>query len=1153
MSSVYSEVTATYSRDRVLEKFDTTLNTLPYTLDDVKISHNDLLLADVYNDTISKLYSNYLFLIANAEITTKTSPTTALSSYNFTDTYTATASVPSTSASGTTSLSTINELHFLKRGNTNEKIVFSYGTENSLIFKISENNQTITSLLSGNKVEFNKQFEFSNVVSVDSFNNFLFVLDKGNNTLFKFDIAGLIYSDPPVERNSIDSDLPGRFLLKTIGGKGKVNRKNKLTDPSSISIFNENIYVLDNGNFTIKIFDLNFNFINSYTNKEIFDYKPISINVSAASDLDSSGKIFILGKNGSIITCDIDFNNITVFDIFSNYTSRLDPAKIYSEKNNFKKIISSPSQKNILYVTTNKSIIKLYKTNLTIPISFYNTSLFNLNSSYEFIDSLDVDTISGVDNLVLFSHLSSGETKYSLFKDKNETNKLYHENFYTNYFSLSDITIKPQELVNAISFNKTTEKILYNHSSFFENINKKIYSYYTETRVPEICTVVEATYVIPADFNVTSDFYIGVNEPILTDIINRPITKLFKQQEVLFDILKESYLNTNPPANIPEVLPAAVEFEELPIIQFNQLYPDATVIAGNNVRYEVTRNKSDRESKFRIITQTGTNTLTSDYGHITSADNLIYTFSYGISSIDITIPTEHFYSGDDKSFSTLLYEPSGCIIDQTNANRLTTIKESGNLYTVSLSTDGPTPVAIENGTPARFAVIRTNSNNTYTQNTSVNIFTSHISTTDSDIVTISTDGTYKGSTDDFGNFPGFAPENNYQVFANTLSGGTVIFTENVSAVFFDVSAKGDISSENPETFSVNINNASQGSIISTNSHMGVVNEELKSVSLTVDSTYPTNYNSTGKLSGVNIWYLLSADTTYQTYSAQKAMDVSLTITSPLTVYSPVVDRGAIFFDAKETVNPIRLGSKLTVNIPETSLVIGKGGDGGTGLIWLSGQGFDEDTATFPVSTVDDLEDRDYSHSGQDGGPVISLSGFELLTINNTGSAVGGAGGGGAGFLAVSANPMPEVSALSASSGGGGGAGIEPNGFGVGGIKHPGGTFGPLTVESATFVCDGCNGSVTTGGDGGITSGLSDGYNTNLFNVMDGAAGGSIGKSGCGGDQPDNVAGYPTCYDTVSSDVLRFKGGVVGNIVQPGVNWYTRAQDITTGTFSGSDI
>ena len=1155
MSSIYSEVTATYSRDRVLEKFDTTLNTLPYTLDDIKISHNDLLLANVYNDTITKLYFNYLFLIANAEITTKTSPTTALSSYNFSATLTANADLATTATSGTASLSTINELHFLKRGNTNEKIVFSYGTDNSLIYKISENNQTVTSLLSGNNVEFNKQFKFSNVVSVDSFNNLLFVLDKGNNTLFKFDISGLIYSDPPVERVSIDSDLPGRFLLKTIGGKGKVNRKNKLTDPSSISIFNEKIYVLDNGNFTIKVFDLNFNFINSYTNKEIFDYNPISINVSESSDLDSSGKIFILGKNGSIITCDTNFNNITLFDIFSNYTSRLDPAKTYNEGNNFKKIISSPSQKNILYVTTNKSVVKLYKTNLTIPISFYDNSVFNLNTSYEFIDSLDVDSISGVDNLVLFSHLSSGETKYSLFKDKNETNKLYHENFYTNYFSLSDINIKSQELVNAISFNKTTEKILYNHSSFFENINKKIYSFYTDTRVPEICTVVEATYSVPSNFNVTSDFYIGVNEPLLTDVINRPITKLYNQQEALFDILKEDFLNTNPPANIPEVLPSSIDIDDLPIMKFNPLSADAKVTGGDPAMYEVIRNKTDRESKFKIYTTADTGTLTSDYDHFTTDDDYIYTFEYGVSGINVDISTGHFYSGDPKGFTTSLYAPSGGIILQSQSSRVTTMTGSGDLYTVSLSTDGPDPIAVENGTPARFAVTRSNNTGTYTQDTSVNIFTSHISTVDDDIVTISTDGAYLGSTDDFGNFPGFAPQNNYQVFANTLSGGTVIFTENVSAVFFDVSAKADTVSELQESFTVNICNPSQGSKIVNDSHRGFVNEESKSVSLTVDSSYPTNYNSTDKLSGVNIWYLLSADTIYKTYSAEKAMDVSLTITSPLTVYSPSADRGAIYFDAKETVDPLKLGSKLTIIIPETSLVIGKGGNGGTGLIWLSGQGFDEDTATIPVSTVDDLEDSDFQHWGQDGGPAVSLSGFNYLTISNSGSAIGGAGGGGAGFLAVSANPMPEVSALSASSGGGGGAGIEPNGYGIGGIRHPGGTFGTLTVEAAPFVCEcgGCNGSITAGGAGGITSGTIGGYNTDLFCVMDGADGGSIGYTGGGDDQPDNVTSYPTCYDTVSGSVLRFGGGDVGNIVQPGVNWYTKPQDTTTGTFSGFDI
>lgn len=92
-----------------------------------------------------------------------------------------------------------------------------------------------------------------------------------------------------------------------------------------------------------------------------------------------------------------------------------------------------------------------------------------------------------------------------------------------------------------------------------------------------------------------------------------------------------------------------------------------------------------------------------------------------------------------------------------------------------------------------------------------------------------------------------------------------------------------------------------------------------------------------------------------------------------------------------------------------------------------------------------------------------------------------------------------------------------------------------------------------GGIGGITSGTIDIYNTNNFNVMDGANGGNIGYGGGGEDQPDDDTGYPTCYDTVADDVTRFSGGAVGNIVQPGVTWHTKTQDTTTGTFSGSDI
>ena len=66
-SSVYSEVIAVsgigYERDRVFDKLYKPSINLPYTIEDIRISHNDFATSDVYNDSLRKLYSNYLFFL----------------------------------------------------------------------------------------------------------------------------------------------------------------------------------------------------------------------------------------------------------------------------------------------------------------------------------------------------------------------------------------------------------------------------------------------------------------------------------------------------------------------------------------------------------------------------------------------------------------------------------------------------------------------------------------------------------------------------------------------------------------------------------------------------------------------------------------------------------------------------------------------------------------------------------------------------------------------------------------------------------------------------------------------------------------------------------------------------------------------------------
>lgn len=1142
MSSVYSEVTAAYSRDRVLEKFDTAYNTLPYSIDDIKISHNDYLLGEVYNDVINKLYFNWLFLIANAEIFTATSPTSAVGSYNFNSSYSSSLGSLNTTASGTATLSTINEINITKFPNSTNNLIISYGRDNSYIFKTNNDYTSITGLLTGQQAEFNKSFEFSNIKSVDVSGDFLFILDSGTNSLYKFDISGLLYSDPAISRTGInDTTHPGRYLVKAVGGKGKTTRKNKLTNPESIKIYNNEIYVLDNGNFSIKVYDLNFNFVRDLVDKDLFlkdiNNKPISITIDRESDISSTGKIFVLTKNGTITTYTVDFKNKQTYNPFGGYSSKFD--SVYNEQRNFKKIVASKSNKNILYIITNKNIIKFYKTNLNKPINFFTNISIN-SSSFEQINSLDVESISGVDNLVFTSHLSSGKTKYSVVKDDNTNRKLYHNNCLSNYFTLDNIKINPQEVVNSVTFNKTTEKIIYNHSSFFENIHKKVYGKYSDSRTPIISTVIESTFALPSSFNITNDFYIGLNEPLLTDIINRPILKLYEQQEDLFNILKETFLNTNPPTNISEVLESKKDVVKKQKIQFVTL--NQTVTAGSPVVYNITRDTTQGVVNFKLYNTTGVGTLTTVIdGFVLEDKPVTFSFDKGISSLSAVFYTESFKTGNNRTFDTIIFDPnSGAVIDQNNYIRTTTVKPSSAEYVISLSATNPSTVQESNS--STFAVIRTNAAyNTFFDEISCNIFTTNITTSDSDFQIIGSNGNYNGNP--ASDFMGLG---NSQVSALSVhSTGTLVFQPGVSSIFLSISATRD-AEDSGEIFSINLSNPDDSSKLSNKQQRITILEKLEPIDLNLNSSvYSINPGT-----NFNIWDVLSADSTYQNVSTTYPISARLTIdsstfTDPLTVYSTDVNKGAIYLDAGTYTEPFKPGSILHIVVPANTYIVGKGGAGGSGIQWDSTTGTDlTNTNSITINGLVDSSDN-FLIDGQDGGPAITLSAFDYFSVENSGYIYGGAGGGGAGVLPITANNMPEWNPLSASSGGGGGAGIGSNGFGTGGSKYTG---------VGNFVNNGSDGSQSSGGAGGTINLPAPAGSSTFYKVMSGADGGNLGQPGGGDDIPDDYVGRVYTWNAdVSALAFRGEGGTVGEILSGAPNWNTKANDINTGTFLGSDV
>jgi len=1141
-SSVYSEVTSVstygYEQDRVLDSLKTPSDNLPYTVEDITISHNDFAVSDVYNDSIRKLYRNYLYLIANAEMLTTMPPTSAPSNYitvrnNGVAALTATLSAPSVSRgnvgdTGTYSLSNLQEVHISsKTDDSGSFTLFTYSPDNSFILEADENITSVTTLVSGNEVEFNKSFKFKNVVSVDTVDNFLFVLDKDANTAFKFDISGLITNDPALKRTSIrDEKHPGRYLLKTIGGEGISQTKNKLSNPNSLSIYKNRIYILDNGHNSVKVFDLDFNFIHEIFSPENFNSlnngELVSIVVDQYSNTNEAIYGYILSSKGKIIEYDVENNSFgPAQDLFNFYDTKLYTLSGLDEVNSFNKIVNSKAQKNILYISNNAKIYKYYKSNLNqylgvlnlsgggTGFNFHNSGL-NISGKEKDLQIMSFDTAlyRDIDYIAVTTRVNSISSKVAIpahsqvatyiYEDEHTTTKLYNENFYTNYFTLSDILVLPQEIVNNITFNKTTKKLIYNHYSLFENLARKVYSYYSSetgsAAVPTLCSVNEHAFTKPSSFEDSANLYIGVNEPLLTDVINRPLRLLYSQQESLFDLIKEHTLNTNPPSGISVYLPGnTADFPNIIGVDSTT----ATISAGGIININLTKTNllsTQPSCSFKFYTTLGT-ALSSDFSYIDAGNKSIKVFTKDETSKTISLNTASFFKGASKTFDLVLEQNTNCLIDPDKSKTTITINPVGDIYNISL---GAATLDIKEGSTGRVEIKRTPitagiDNVLRDVNASVNIKIEPNANITTSLYTPNVSGSTTYNTvssktlDLAGVNNGTEP---YQLSAYQVgSTSTIFFTDQITSVVFDISAVNTLSETSDAQLDVIISNPSDGSVISgIEKQVVTVDEEYKTATLflsAISGSYRADTTSNTLLSCVNVWEALSANETYKALSATNPFIVDFTVNTPLSVFSVSTVSAAIQIDPINN-EMVYSSNKLYLNVESDTAIVGKGGRGGHGAVWHSGSDFSE---SGDISAT--------HHMGEDGGPAIGNldTYFSTISVNNSGLIFGGGGGGAGGNLPLSASTDASVQKLSGGSGGGGGAGIHTTNKGLGGLAALG-SYG-VETEAFTqdsnfqdvFILNGGIGAGNVGSIGGYKAGAGGGFAsfvnaTNTYSVVD---------------------------------------------------------------------
>ena len=418
------------------------------------------------------------------------------------------------------------------------------------VYQLDRNDTMFDFVLSATNIGVNDQLTFRKVTSIaaDKEKNILYINDRNLNQVFKTDVKTIINKDRTGIRNI--------KLIDTIGGEGTDNTN--FNGNSYIEYGNNNIFVYDEVDKCIKKFSEDFVYKLKYANKKLFtENEFISMTYNKTFDL-----LYVVTKTYLILV--LNANN---FDEVDKYTFGKNPFEFSIPLIGFfeepRKIVFSENNSNIYYLQTSKNVYKYFVNTqnqsierFTIEINFDSLNLWNTVfekfSAYEVewdelpdfdkftIASTGLDII-GSDKLKEDKLFLWGNKRIFSFTEDNNFLSLLNTN-RPNFYKRSEILIS-DEYFNNITFNSTIYRHLFNLNLFASNLNKKLLAEFDTIETDgylRFKEFLEMTHddKIELDLNNQKDFFIGVNETLNGNSLNRVINNLFNYQNKLIDVVK---------------------------------------------------------------------------------------------------------------------------------------------------------------------------------------------------------------------------------------------------------------------------------------------------------------------------------------------------------------------------------------------------------------------------------------------------------------------------------------------------------------------------------------------------------------------------------------------------------------------------------------
>lgn len=489
-----------YDADTFFDYISATTNnySLPYSRNQL-VQSNDWVVADNINAAINAIYSNFQYLedlchrpdIRGDETIIAWLGTSALtwipydysllgsSNNDFISTYgnqlvqITTTDLEYLSASGFNSIVDLA----VKDDAVGNKLYVIDTT--SVVLLSSDADATV--LLSTNNIQFNKTFNTPVSIDVDSLEN-IYVADSGNNEVYKF--------------RYLNSQL---VLQTSIGGLGTINDKYRINVPNQVRIDSQDrIIISDRDNYAIKIYD------------ELLTW------VTTISTVSAQGKVQALTvdkKDDTIYT-------VTDTKYLQRYTKEgtlIGSTLIASINPNVRHAFIDYSS-NYLYVVCVGNAYKftrdgLFLKELVVPLG-------DATAANEIVTGRsDEHNQTFIGSRTKIFRIDSTPPIVSI---KPYTTDLY--------YSFDEIKVEPKEGVEDWVYNKSLNRLVHNHLVFARNIFASFIRGVDTANTLQYFVVGTRDYTETLTFDITDDLYVGMNEPVLVNVINRTLNTIYDFQ-----------------------------------------------------------------------------------------------------------------------------------------------------------------------------------------------------------------------------------------------------------------------------------------------------------------------------------------------------------------------------------------------------------------------------------------------------------------------------------------------------------------------------------------------------------------------------------------------------------------------------------------------